>query len=404
MVLNPKKRILKNRTLRLIIIFVIVLLYSFAIWDYRDQDRSLESTIAITSATPQMKIEKQPESREGMFYRIMENRTAQCQICFRNCIIPQGQRGFCKNKENKDGVLYNIVYAKPSAVHIDSVEKEPQHHMLPGTQALCIGTAGCNFACRHCQNWHLSQHGIDQMRYQVLLPQDIVTIALKKNIPTISFTYNDPIAMYEYLYDTARLAKQNGLYVLWHSNGSLNPDPLRKLLKYTDAVTIDLKAFQEEIYEQIFSGKLDPVLKTLKIIKEQGVWLEIVNLLIPNINDDPEDIRKMSQWIKKNLGENVPLHFSRFFPSYRLTNLPPTPISTLEEAYRIARESGLRYVSIGNVPGHEKNSTFCPQCDSRVIKRIHFQVIDNHILNGKCRFCGHLIPGIWNPDLDTTHH
>ena len=334
--------------------------------------------------------------REAMFYKKLEkDKKIECQLCFRKCIIPEGKRGVCRNRENQDGVLYNIVYAKPSAVHIDPVEKEPQLHMLPGTDILCLGTAGCNFQCKHCQNWHLSQRSIEEMGYYNLPPEEVVEIALEKKIPTISFTYNDPISFYEYVYDIAKLAQAEGIKILWHSNGSINPEPLKELLKYTDAVTIDLKGFTEKFYKEASNAKLEPVLTTLKTINEEGIWLEIVNLVIPTMNDDPKDIKRMCEWIKENLGADTPLHFSRFSPAYRMTHLPSTPIKTLEKAYNTAKEVGLEYVTVGNVPGHKYNSTFCPQCGKCLIKRVHFQVLDNNIIDGKCKFCGYEIPGIW---------
>lgn len=217
-----------------------------------------------------------------------------------------------------------------------------------------------------------------------------------KKIPTLSFTYNEPASFYEYVYDIAVLAKQKDLRILWHSNGSMNPEPLRGLLKYTDAVTIDLKGFTQDFYRNASSAKLEPVLRTLKIIKDEGKWLEVVNLVIPTLNDNLEYIRKMCFWIKENLGKDVPLHFSRFFPSYRLTNLPPTPIKTLEAAYKVAKEQGLEFVTIGNIPGHKYNSTFCPRCSKVIIQRKHFRVLENNIKDGKCKFCGNPIPGIWS--------
>lgn len=230
-----------------------------------------------------------------------------------------------------------------------------------------------------------------------ITPQRAVEMAVEKNIPTLSFTYNDPISFYEYVYDIAKLAKEKGgLNILWHSNGSLNPQPLKELLRYTDAVTIDLKGFTEEFYQKASSSRLEPVLTTMKIIKEEGKWLEIVNLVIPGLNDNPEDIRRMCEWIKENLGAEVPLHFSRFSPAYKLINLPPTPIKKLEQAYHIAKKAGLDYVTVGNVPGHRYNSTFCPGCKKRLIYRIHFGVLENNVVNGKCKFCGMKIPGIWN--------
>ena len=333
--------------------------------------------------------------REAMFYRKLEGNSVQCGVCFRECIVKEKKRSFCRNKENIEGKLYNIVHSKPSAVHIDPIEKEPAYHMLPGTDILCFGTAGCNFRCRFCQNWQLSQQSIEDMTYQNISPEKAVRMAKEQNIPTLSFTYNDPISFYEYVYDTAKLAKENGLRILWHSNGTLNPEPLKELLKYTDAVTIDLKGFTDKFYKENSQAKLEPALRALEIIKKEGVWLEIVNLHIPTQNDNSEDVKKMCLWIKENLGEDVPLHFSRFHPSYRLTNLPQTPLKSLERAHEIAKEAGLHYVTIGNVPGHKYNSTFCPKCEKRLIHRFHFRVVSNFVEGGKCKFCGHPIPGIW---------
>ncbi len=334
--------------------------------------------------------------REAMFYRGLKGNTVQCELCFRGCVIPEGKRGLCQNRENRDGKLYTLVYAKPSAVHVDPVEKEPQYHFLPGSEILCIGTAGCNFRCKHCHNWHLSQRSIEEMDYAYDLPPErIVEFALKRKVPTLSFTYNEPTSFYEYAYDIAKLAKMKGLKVIWHSNGALSPQPLEELLKYTDGVTIDLKGFTEKFYTETSSAQLEPVLKTLKIIKEKGVWLEIVNLIIPDLNDAPQDLKNMCVWIKENLGEDVPLHFSRFFPAYKLTNITATPIKTIEGAYKIARTVGLNYVTVGNVPGHSHNSTFCPRCKKRLIYRVHFTVLENNIVEGRCKFCSQKIPGVW---------
>ncbi len=341
---------------------------------------------SISAATPKV-------IKEALFYRKSDDRI-QCQLCPRKCIISDGGRGFCRVRENRHGKLYSLVYSLPSAVHIDPIEKEPQLHNFPGTDILCIGTVGCNFKCLHCQNWHLSQSSPGELETYYLPPEKVVKIALERKIPAISFTYNDPIVCYEYLYDVSVLAKQKGVRTLWHSNGFINPEPLREILKYTDAVTIDLKGFTKKAYKNS-SAELEPVLETLKIIKEEGVWLEIVNLVIPGLNDEAENIKRMCEWIKKNLGEDVPLHFSRFSPSYKLIKLPPTPIKTLEQAYGIAKDAGLHYVTLGNVPGHKHNSTFCPECGKRLIHRTHFQVLKNNIIKGKCKFCGHKIPGLW---------
>ena len=337
-----------------------------------------------------------PSLREAMFYKRLANNKVRCGVCFRGCVLKEGGRSFCRNKENIEGRLYNLVYGRPSAVHVDPIEKEPCLHMLPGTKILCFGTAGCNFRCKFCHNWHLSQRSIEEMKYTYdVVPEEAVEIALMEKIPTLSFTYNEPTSFYEYVYDIAKNAKKRGLRILWHSNGGMRPEPLKELLRYTDAVTIDLKGFTKEFYQGTSSAKLEPVLRTLRIIREEGGWLEIVNLLIPTLNDNPKDVKMMCLWIKENLGKHTPLHFSRFFPAYKLTNLPPTPIKKLEEAHKIAKGVGLEYVTIGNAPGHKYNSTFCPNCGKRLIHRIHFMVSSNNLTEGKCKFCNHNIPGIW---------
>jgi len=339
--------------------------------------------------------ESEPPLKEVMFYESLDGRKVQCQTCFRRCIVSPGRRGFCRVRENRDGTYYSLVYARPSAIQIDPIEKEPQYHMLPGTDILCFGTVGCNFRCRHCHNWHLSQASPGDCLTYDMPPEKAVEMALERKIPTVSFTYNEPTAFYEYVYDVVVLAKEKGLRTLWHSNGSMNPEPLKKLLEYTDAATIDLKGFTKKAYDNS-SARLDPVLRTLKAIKQGGKWLEVVNLVIPTINDDPGDIRRMCEWIKENLGVETPLHFSRFFPNYKLTQLSPTPMKTLEEAHGIASDVGLHYATIGNAPGHKYNSTFCPECGKKVIHRVHFQVLKMDMEGGKCKFCGHEIPGIWS--------
>ena len=333
---------------------------------------------------------------EAKYWEKLPGNRIQCQLCFRKCVVEEGQRGFCRNKVNIGGKYYTLVYGLPCAVQVDPIEKEPQFHMLPGSKILCIGTASCNFRCKFCHNWHMSQRSIDQTINYRLSPEDIVKLAKAKGIPTISFTYNEPIVFYEYMLDIAKLAKSEGIRILFHSNGSMAPQPLRELLKYTDAATIDLKAFTPEFYARVSSAKLEPVLESLKIIKEKGVHLEIVNLIVPTLNDDPRDIGRMCQWIKEHLGDDVPLHFSRFFPAYRLSNLPPTPVKTLEEARRIATDAGLKYVTVGNLPGHKYNSTYCPECGRILIRRIHFTVLQNNVEDGRCKFCGQGIPGIWH--------
>jgi len=344
--------------------------------------------------------------RKAMYYSTLDGKTVQCQLCFRRCTIPDGQRGFCTNRKNINGTLYTLIYGKPCALQIDPVEKEPLFHVLPGSSIFCIGTTGCNFRCSFCQNWQISQKSLEEVEYVEFSPQELVEMALDYNCTGFHFTYNEPTVFYEYMYDIARIARNRGLTVAFHSNGAMNPEPLRELLKLMDAVTVDLKSFTDEFYEyvteQAVSGPFKPsspalgsVLTTLKIIREEGVWLEIVNLVIPTLNDDVEKIREMCVWIRDNLGSDVPLHFNRFFPACKLTKLPPTPVENLEKAREIAVEVGLKYVYIGNTPGHEANSLFCPQCKHPLITRFHFTVLENNLEKGRCRFCGYEIPGIW---------
>jgi len=335
-------------------------------------------------------------TQEARFYETLEDDRVACGICFRQCVIPPGEKGFCRARINVDGVLYSQVYRLPSALQRDPIEKEPMFHVDPGSSIYCIGTAGCNFRCRHCHNWHLSQRSIEEVgSFYERSPEDLVREAKDRGMPAISFTYNEPTVLYEYLYDTARLAQEEDIRFIFHTNGSMRPEPLRELLPYVDAVTVDLKGFTEEFYQDISQASLEPVLETLEIIKEKGVWLEIVNLIIPGYNDEPEEIRAMCQWIREKLGPKTPLHFTRFSPSYRLTGVQPTPLETLEMAHGIAGEEGLEYVYIGNVPGHHHNSTFCPQCGETVIQRFHFSVYEINLEEGNCGSCGHEIPGIW---------
>jgi pyruvate formate lyase activating enzyme len=335
------------------------------------------------------------ELHEARYYKTLRNKAVQCQLCFRECIVAENELGFCRNRKNVDGKYYTRVYAKPCALQIDPIEKEPAFHMLPGGTIFCTGTASCNNRCKFCQNWHMSQRSVDETINYFAPPSKVVELAISARCDAVSFTYNEPTVFYEQMFDTAKLAKESGLKALFHTNGSLNAEPLFALLEHMDAVTVDLKAFTPEFYQQVSESELEPVLETLQNIKSAGVHLEIVNLVIPTLNDNLDDIRRMCVWIRENLGEGVPLHFTRFFPAYKLTNLPPTPVETLEAAAKVADEEGLQYVYIGNVPGHERNSTFCPQCRERIIHRVHFDVLSVDVEHGKCRFCGHEIPGIW---------
>jgi pyruvate formate lyase activating enzyme len=332
---------------------------------------------------------------EAEYYAQLDGNRVQCQVCFRRCIVPEGERGFCRNKVNVEGRYFTLVYGRPSALQIDPIEKEPSFHFWPGATIFCTGTASCNNRCKFCQNWHLSQRSFEEIEHIIISPKNTVGHAQEMGCDAVSFTYNEPTVFYEHMLDVAKEARRKGMGTLFHTNGGMNEEPLATLLDYMDAVTVDLKAFTSDFYREISSSELEPVLRTLQQIHGSGTHLEIVNLMIPTLNDDMDDVRRMCQWIRGTLSPQVPLHFTRFHPAYKLTSLPPTPIKTLETAAQIAGEEGLDYVYVGNVPGHERNSTFCPSCGKRIIGRMHFSVLSLDVAKGKCRFCGHAIPGIW---------
>jgi pyruvate formate lyase activating enzyme len=334
-------------------------------------------------------------SKEAMFYKKVNEGDVQCLLCPRECVISDGKRGFCRNRENRKGKLYTIVYGKPSVVDIGPIEKAPLYHFVPGHFRLCLTCSSCNLRCKHCQNWHLSQKGFEELNHYSYSPSEIVQQAKNKELHSISFTYTEPTVYYEYLYDISVIAKEAGMKTSIVSNGYINREPLLRLLKVLDAVKIDLKGFSEKYYKEVCSATLKPVLDSLITVKRENVWLEIVNLVIPTVNDDWEMIDGMCRWIKENLGLDTPLHFTKFSPNYKLTHLPPTPISILESAYEIAKQNGLKYVYIGNVPGHIYNSTFCPSCNQRLIHRTHFDVLETNISSGKCKFCNYPIQGKW---------
>ncbi len=333
--------------------------------------------------------------KEAMFYKKGKGQELQCLLCPRECVIADGKRGFCRNRENQRGKLYTIVYGNPSVVDIGPIEKAPLYHFIPGHFRLCLTCASCNLRCKYCQNWHLSQKSLEELNHSSYSPADIVQQAKKHKLNSISFTYTEPTVYYEYLYDISSIARPMGIKTSIVSNGYINREPLLKLLKVLDAVKIDLKGFSEKFYEEVSSATLKPVLQSLITVKKEKVWLEIVNLIVPALNDDPGMINQMCLWIREHLGQDTPLHFTRFFPNYKLAHLSPTPISTLESAYEIAKQNGLRYIYIGNVPGHNYNSTFCPSCNRKIIYRTHFDVLEMNIKDGQCKFCNFPIQGKW---------
>jgi len=328
-------------------------------------------------------------------YTSLKGGDVRCELCPHQCRVSKGKRGICRVRENRDGKYYSLVYGNPCAIHPDPIEKKPFFHVLPGTISYSLATAGCNFQCKFCQNWEISQASPEDVFSFDFPPEAIVKKAKEVGAHSIAYTYVEPTIFYEYMLDIALLTKKAGLLNVTHSNGFINPAPLRNLSKVLDAANIDLKGFSESFYRELCGGDLLPVLEALKILKTEKVHLEITNLVIPTKNDDISMVREMCIWIKKELGPETPIHFSRFYPLYKLRTLPPTPVSTLEKARAVASDVGLEYVYIGNIPGHEAEHTFCPKCKKRIIQRTGYMVGEVNLKAGKCKFCGKPIPGIW---------
>jgi len=319
-----------------------------------------------------------------------------CRICPNECVLKEGEISKCNNRKVYKSKLYTMAYGNPCAANIDPIEKKPLYHFFPGSRAYSIATAGCNLVCLNCQNWSISQTSPDKTQNYKLSPEQVVTEAIKTKCISIAYTYSEPVTSYEYTLETATLARKDGIKNVMKSNGYIYEEPLKKLCNVIDAANIDLKAFTESTYLKLSGGKLQPVLNTLKVYKEMGVWLEITNLVVPSWTDNLDEIKRMCGWLANNGFTNNPLHFSRFYPLYKLEQLPPTPIDLLSKAAEIASDEGLKYVYIGNVPGNETADTKCPSCGSIVVKRQGYRVLLNNISAGKCIGCGKKVDGIWN--------
>lgn len=332
--------------------------------------------------------------REAIFYK-QEGNKLRCELCPRECLIGEGKQGICKIRINKNGKLYTIAYGNLCARNVDPIEKKPLYHFLPASKAYSIAIEGCNFTCLNCQNWNISQSIPDIQNINNFLPEQIVEDCIKNQCKSIAYTYTEPICSYEYVLDTARIAKEKGIKNILISNGYINEKPLRNLTPYLDAANIDLKSFSNEIYKKICGGTLQPVLDTLLILKEQNVWLEVTYLLIPEINEDLEMIEEMCNWLVKNNFQENPLHFSKFVPLYKLSHLKTTSLNILEKVAQIALKAGIKYIYLGNVPGHEAENTFCPNCKKILIERTGYHILKNFIKNNTCGFCNEKISGVW---------
>lgn len=347
-------------------------------------------------------------------------RNVQCKLCPNNCLLEPGDRGHCRNRVNIDGTLYTMAYGNPCTFHVDPVEKKPLFHFLPGSATFSLATSGCVFRCLNCQNWEISQKkpeetkdpagpemrlrpplpaalSFDDMARLSLFPEDVVAVARHFTCPSVSYTYSEPTAFYEYAFDTCRVARENGIRNILVTCGNIDERALRDIGRYVDAAHVDLKGFDDETYWKLNSGSLDAILAILKTFKDLGTWIEIINLVVPTYTDKPDMIARMCDWIAGNLGPDQPVHFSRFHPQHKLQHLPPTPVEILVRARDIARAAGLRYAYIGNVPGlADAGTTFCPGCRRPVVERDIYTVTAVHLAGGCCDRCGTKIAGIWS--------
>ena len=287
------------------------------------------------------------------------------------------------------------MYSYPCSIHVDPIEKKPFFHFLPGTKTLSLATVGCNLHCKNCQNWEISQANPEDSEAFFCPPENLVELAKTNQCTSLAYTYTDPVIYYEYTLDSSKLARATGIRNILVTAGYINKEPWKELLQYIDAARIDLKSISDDFYREVCSATLKPVLDCLVLTKASGVHLEVINLVIPTLNDKPQQIRALAQWVKVNLGSDTPLHFSQFYPQYKMQYLPPTSAETLDTARQIAMSEGMQYVYIGNTPGHKRNSTFCAHCGEMLISRTHFAVIEVNLDHGKCPACGQVIPGIW---------
>ena len=332
--------------------------------------------------------------KEAVLYEKLDNKMVHCFLCGHQCRIADGQVGFCGVRRNEGGILYSLVYRNVIAMNVDPIEKKPLYHFLPGTLSFSIATPGCNFRCGFCQNWEISQMNIQEIpdyASRDLSPEAVVSGAIRKNCRSISYTYTEPTIYFEYAYDCAKAAKENGLDNVFVTNGYMSKEAIQMIKPYLDAANVDLKYFQDESYRKVCSGSLQPVLDSIKSMKESGIWVEVTTLIVTGSNDSPEELQAIAGFLA-GVDKEMPWHISRFFPNYKLTNLEPTPEETMELAADIGARAGLKYVYLGNVYG-QGSDTVCPKCKKAVVKREGFDVLENNIIRGKCSFCDTAIPG-----------
>ena len=332
---------------------------------------------------------------EAKLYEKIEGNRVRCNLCAHHCVIAEGRKGACWVRENRDGILYTLAYGRTISQNVDPVEKKPLLHFYPGSLAYSVATPGCNFRCQWCQNWEISQmpRERDLIAGRETTPEQIVSEALTNGSRSIAYTYTEPTIFFEYAYDTARLAHQAGLANIYVTNGYMTQVMLEMFHPYLDAANVDLKAFRNETYRRYVGARLQPILENLKLIKKLDIWLEVTTLVIPDLNDDPAELRDAARFIAQELGADTPWHISRFFPGYKMVDRGPTSLATLREAEAIGLEEGLHYVYLENVAG--ESNTNCPQCGLPLIRRHRYTVVDNRISNSCCPVCERQIPGVW---------
>jgi pyruvate formate lyase activating enzyme len=334
--------------------------------------------------------------KEALLYEKLENNLVHCYLCAHHCKIADQKFGLCGVRQNLKGVLYTYAYGKVAAAHIDPIEKKPLYQFLPGTKSFSIATIGCNFRCEFCQNWQISQQDFRaeaQMDEEELSPQEIVQEAIKNKCQSISYTYTEPTIFFEYAYDTARLAKEKDLRNVFVTNGYMTEEALRMVQPYLDAANVDLKFFKDASYKKICAGSLQPVLDTIKLMRELKIWVEVTTLVVPEENDSDDELGQVAEFIA-GVDKNIPWHVSRFHPDYKLTHRHPTPEATLEKAQAIGRKAGLKFIYAGNVYGWG-NDTKCPACDKLLIKREGFNIFEYNIEEGRCVYCQTAIAGLF---------
>lgn len=324
-----------------------------------------------------------------------ENGHVRCLLCPNLCLLNEGEWGDCRNRKMMDGKLYSMVYGEPCAINTDPIEKKPLYHFLPGATAFSIGTAGCNLACKNCQNYGISQVTPEETSNYDLSPKKAVEFAEQHDAKVMAYTYTEPVTFAEYVIDTAKIAHEKGLRNAFISSGYINRQPLSDLAEVIDAANIDLKSFDNKVYKKLNAGRLNTILNTIETLSEKGVWLELTYLIVPDWSSDDDMIRDMCRWMVDKGMQDVPLHFSRFFPVYKLTDTPPTPRQKMMRAWDIAKEEGLNYVFLGNISGTKREHTYCPKCGTLVIKRGGFSVEEFHIDEGRCPHCNKPLAGVW---------